>query len=424
MNIQLTGLPGDVRGRIMQTEIGFEIGPRRLADHLAVVVGMKSIHHGPIVPAELPNLLADGLTEFDKRARAVHGAPKTVDPVCQFLGSGNAILVRLLEFQDETRTPSVNARLGNPGPARSLDGCDKATGMRQVVVDHQLRDPVSHGRAQDLRKLRAQDHFQRLAQKRCQVRRTEGNLKRARVDSEENSVRLDHAGAWIGSDSQWRSASSIRLRDASVLMMPFFSGESRPRTSSSHKAKTPIVAARDPLPNYTDATGIMRTSSLISVQNFILVADGAAVFAWVGPADQDAVLEVDADRLVAAEAAGGLDQVVPLGLELAADLGGDARLQGDRAAALSAGWPVGSDEPKWRNRGASPASCTSMPKSIMLQITCACPWACMSPPIKPKLSQGWPSLVTKPGMIVWNGRLRGSRRLRCWGSSANSEPRF
>ena len=46
-----------------------------------------------------------------------------------------------------------------------------------------------------------------------------------------------------------------------------------------------------------------------------------------------------------------------------------------------------------------------MPKSIMLQITCACPWACMSPPITPKLSQGLPSLVTKPGMIVWNGRF-------------------
>ena len=76
-------------------------------------------------------------------------------------------------------------------------------------------------------------------------------------------------------------------------------------------------------------------------------------------------------------------------------------------------WPVGSDEPRWRNRGASPASWTSMPKSIMLQSTCACPWACMSPPIRPKLSQGLPSLVTKPGMIVWNGRLCGSRRLAC-----------
>ena len=90
----------------------------------------------------------------------------------------------------------------------------------------------------------------------------------------------------------------------------------------------------------------------------------------------------------------------------------------------SAGWPVGSDEPKWRNRGASPASWTSMPKSIILQITCTCPWACMSPPISPKLSQGWPSLVTKPGMIVWNGRFRGSSRLRWFGSSAKRLPRF
>ena len=48
----------------------------------------------------------------------------------------------------------------------------------------------------------------------------------------------------------------------------------------------------------------------------------------------------------------------------------------------------------------------------------------MSPPIRPKLSQGLPSLVTKPGMIVWNGRLRGSRRLRWFGSRAKRQPRF
>ena len=48
----------------------------------------------------------------------------------------------------------------------------------------------------------------------------------------------------------------------------------------------------------------------------------------------------------------------------------------------------------------------------------------MSPPITPKQSHGLPSLVTIAGMIVWNGRLCGSRRLRCLSSSANSEPRF
>ncbi|MEZ6073820.1 MAG: hypothetical protein R3C10_26960 [Pirellulales bacterium] len=41
-------------------------------------------------------------------------------------------------------------------------------------------------------------------------------------------------------------------------------------------------------------------------------------------------------------------------------------------------------------------------------------------PITPKLSHGWPSLVTMAGMIVWNGRLWGSRRLGWSGSSENN----
>src|SRR5215831_13486186 len=65
------------------------------------------------------------------------------------------------------------------------------------------------------------------------------------------------------------------------------------------------------------------------------VAHRAAVLAGVRAADEDAVLQVDADRLVAAEGTGGLDEAMPLGLESAADLGGDPRLQGDRAAAVS-----------------------------------------------------------------------------------------
>ena len=48
----------------------------------------------------------------------------------------------------------------------------------------------------------------------------------------------------------------------------------------------------------------------------------AAVLARVGAADQDAALEVDADRLVAAEAAADLDEPVPLGLELRGGLRG------------------------------------------------------------------------------------------------------
>ena len=46
------------------------------------------------------------------------------------------------------------------------------------------------------------------------------------------------------------------------------------------------------------------------------------------------MFQVDADRLVTSQGAGGLDEVVPPGLELAADRGGDAGLQGDRAAAV------------------------------------------------------------------------------------------
>ena len=37
------------------------------------------------------------------------------------------------------------------------------------------------------------------------------------------------------------------------------------------------------------------------------------------------------------------------------------------------------------------------------------PCGCMVPPITPKLATGWPSLVMKPGMMVWNGRLFGRR---------------
>ena len=67
-----------------------------------------------------------------------------------------------------------------------------------------------------------------------------------------------------------------------------------------------------------------------------------------------------------------------------------------------------------RLRGASPASCTFMPKSIRLTSTCTCPCGCMSPPMTPKTNHGLPSFVTIAGMIVWNGRLCGSRRLGCF----------
>jgi hypothetical protein len=43
----------------------------------------------------------------------------------------------------------------------------------------------------------------------------------------------------------------------------------------------------------------------------------------------------------------------------------------------------------------------------MLMMIWAWPWGCMSPPITPNDSHGWPPRA-KPGMIVWNGRLPGA----------------
>ena len=46
-------------------------------------------------------------------------------------------------------------------------------------------------------------------------------------------------------------------------------------------------------------------------------------------------------------------------------------------------------------------------------MTCAWPCGCMLPPITPKLITAFPSLVTKPGMMVWNGRLPGPTWFGC-----------
>ena len=62
----------------------------------------------------------------------------------------------------------------------------------------------------------------------------------------------------------------------------------------------------------------------------------------------------------------------------------------------------------WRKRGASPASCTFMPKSIRFRSTCTCPCACMSPPITPNENHGASSFITIAGISVWNGRLPGA----------------
>ena len=69
---------------------------------------------------------------------------------------------------------------------------------------------------------------------------------------------------------------------------------------------------------------------------------------------------------------------------------------------------VGELEPSCRSRGASPASCRFIPKSIMFTSTWTCPCGCMSPPITPKLISGWPSRVMNAGMMVWKGRLPGA----------------
>jgi hypothetical protein len=49
-----------------------------------------------------------------------------------------------------------------------------------------------------------------------------------------------------------------------------------------------------------------------------------------------------------------------------------------------------------------------MPKSIRFTSTCACACGCTEPPITPNASHGCASYITKPGMIVWNGRLPGA----------------
>ena len=71
-----------------------------------------------------------------------------------------------------------------------------------------------------------------------------------------------------------------------------------------------------------------------------LVPHRTPVLARVRAADQHATLEVDPDRLIAAEGAGGLGELVAFGFELAPGFIGNARLECDRAAALGrlAGW--------------------------------------------------------------------------------------
>ncbi len=48
----------------------------------------------------------------------------------------------------------------------------------------------------------------------------------------------------------------------------------------------------------------------------------------------------------------------------------------------------------------------------------------MSPPMTPKLIQGSPSRGTKPGMMVWKGRLSGATRFGWPSSRVKPAPRF
>ena len=64
-----------------------------------------------------------------------------------------------------------------------------------------------------------------------------------------------------------------------------------------------------------------------------------------------------------------------------------------------------------RERAASVVICTFIPWSTRLTMCCACVSGCTLPPMLPKAINGAPSFITKPAMMVWNGRLRGATML-------------
>jgi hypothetical protein len=74
-----------------------------------------------------------------------------------------------------------------------------------------------------------------------------------------------------------------------------------------------------------------------------------------------------------------------------------------------------------RQRGASLAACGLRPWPAMRAATCTWPCACIEPPITPKPCSGWPPRIRKPGMMVWNGRLRGATWLG-WPSDQREAP--
>ena len=55
---------------------------------------------------------------------------------------------------------------------------------------------------------------------------------------------------------------------------------------------------------------------------------------------------------------------------------------------------------------------------------CACVSGCTLPPMLPNVITGAPSFITKPAMIVWNGRLCGATMFGLVWSSENPPPRL
>ena len=142
-----------------------------------------------------------------------------------------------------------------------------------------------------------------------------------------------------------------------------------------------------------------------SSQQPISVADRLPVLARIGSAHQHAGLS---DRSGCPESRrrrrASMMTLCPRDSRPGARLGGDRRLEREARAR------------ECRNRAASPASCTFMPKSIRLSSTCTCPCGCMSPPMTPNDSQGRAVLQHHrrhervERTLAWRERVRVGRR--------------
>src|SRR5262249_52469891 len=75
-------------------------------------------------------------------------------------------------------------------------------------------------------------------------------------------------------------------------------------------------------------------------------------------------------------------------------------------------------------RGASIASCTSMPKVKMLRKVWSIAWVWTSPPGVPNGMKTSPSWIASAGLGVRRGRLPGATPDGCLGSGRDFEPRL